>query len=108
MRTIRSLALGTAGLFLALTYLLIRGDAPDAALHQRTLGALDAVVSPRRRSSAMCSEPARACSAATTPSFRQSPGFAATRRLRAAAGVASNAAARITERYERLMTAVNA
>jgi len=44
VRAIHGLALGAAGLFLALTTLLVRGDVPDAALHQRTLGALQGVL----------------------------------------------------------------
>ena len=44
MRTIGGISLVVAGLLLALTALLLRGTAPDVALHQRTMAALHELV----------------------------------------------------------------
>ena len=44
MRASLGLPFAAAGLFLALTYLFVRADAPDVVPHQRILGALDAML----------------------------------------------------------------
>src|SRR5882724_3915259 len=44
MRTVGRILPVFAGLLIVLTYLLVRGATPDAALHERTLAALQALI----------------------------------------------------------------
>jgi signal transduction histidine kinase len=111
MRTGPGLALAGAGLFLALTYLFTRGGAPDAALHQRALGALHAVL---LHDAALQRDALRARAGllgSYDPLVEAVGGLrrAMTELLAAAAGVrGGSAAAVLVERHARLGAAVDA
>jgi hypothetical protein len=110
MKAVHGLFLAAACLFLALTYLLIRGDAPDAALHQRTLAAFHALA---LDDAALQRDLLRARAGllgSYDPLVEAAGGLRrATAELRSSAGVAAGAAAaEIAGRHARLAAAVTA
>jgi signal transduction histidine kinase/ActR/RegA family two-component response regulator len=110
VRAAAGLAIVVAGLLLALTYLLQRGAAPDAALHQRTLEALHEVVLNEATLQRDVLSTRAGLLGTYDPLVRATAGLrAATAELQAAAAIADGAAAAgIARRHGELAAAVAA
>ena len=110
MRAAAALALAVVGILLALTYLLLRGVAPDAALHQRTLEALHEVVLDEAALQRDVLSARAGLLGNYDPLVRATAGLrAAAAELRAAAAISDGAAAaEIARRHGELAAAVAA